>query len=486
MAIKKIKTADLQAGMFVCKVEANSPGDGSNFSNFRVNSGAEVASLLESNITAVYVDTSRGMDVPLNVMPLSEAPMIMWKETFEVDLKDLRVGRETPVDLYWEGEKGELSLLCRSGLTYTEEVYELFKGGGVTSVRAPLNQKRRLELFKQTLEEEREKGEGVAGEYVDPRKIAEHVSFIASYHPISAIALIPGTKVIFDIFIKHGEGEVKLLSERGAVVDEDRRGRWIEDDLNILIRRSDMAAYQAYMMEHTKNSRDRQAKASFVRENSRIIIEGLAENPRSEKLMGETKESVKDLTRMVIDNPTSFYGLMKINNYDYYTFTHSVNVATLSLALAIAAGIRDKEDISELGLGCLLHDLGKAKVNSALINKPGKLSDSELKTVKNHVILGYDMLKSNKSVSERAFIPLLQHHEKLSGSGYPHGISGKDIHTFGRISAIIDIYDALTTERSYKKAFTPFDALSLISKNKNDYDTEIFSLFVRLVHDQEI
>ena len=120
-----------------------------------------------------------------------------------------------------------------------------------------------------------------------------------------------------------------------------------------------------------------------------------------------------------------------------------------------------------------------------LINKPGKLTDIEYVKVKNHVMLGYEMLQGNKAMPERALLPLLQHHEKLTGNGYPNKLPADKIHLFGRISGIIDIYDALTTERAYKKAFRPFDALTLITKTEGEFDKELIAVFIKLIHKQE-
>ena len=133
-----------------------------------------------------------------------------------------------------------------------------------------------------------------------------------------------------------------------------------------------------------------------------------------------------------------------------------------------------------------MHDLGKAKIPNRIINKPGHLTDAEFDEIKSHVNKGYEMLKGNDTISENAFYPLLQHHEKLTGKGYPNRLPAEKIHQFGRIAAVIDIYDALTTQRSYKKAMSPFEALTIISKCEGDYDQEIFSTLVKLIRNQEM
>ena len=141
----------------------------------------------------------------------------------------------------------------------------------------------------------------------------------------------------------------------------------------------------------------------------------------------------------------------------------------------------------ELGLGALLHDIGKSVVDPRIINKPGRLTKEEYKIVQEHVVDGKRLLeKSNNKIAKNALIPLLQHHEKLSGVGYPYKLKGDQIHIFGRIAAIVDVYDAVTTKRPYKKAYSPFAALQLLSENKEDYDKELLEKFVQMLGDQVV
>jgi putative nucleotidyltransferase with HDIG domain len=268
-------------------------------------------------------------------------------------------------------------------------------------------------------------------------------------------------------------------------LSEEVRADWIKRNLNLLVLKEDMSAYQNYLNMVSKTAKNTQAKCAIIRESSKLIIQNLAENPRSEKLIGQTMETVKDLIHVVMENPGAFYAIMKLNSYDYYTFTHSVNVATLSIALGVAAGVSKVNDLTDLALGAILHDIGKSQIDQALINKPGTLTENEYRSVTSHVIKGYEMLRWNSSITAQALIPLMQHHEKLNGSGYPNNLQGSQIHIFGRIVAIIDVYDALTTERVYRKELKPFDALSIISKAFNDYDRDLFARLVNLIRAQK-
>ena len=129
----------------------------------------------------------------------------------------------------------------------------------------------------------------------------------------------------------------------------------------------------------------------------------------------------------------------------------------------------------------MLHDVGKSSIPPAIINKPGRLDDSEYRIIKTHVSEGEKILRLNKEIPEESFIAVSQHHERLSGRGYPYNKSGQDIHPFGRITSIVDCYDAMTTERSYQPARTPFYALSIITREAGDYDLELLKVFIKML-----
>ncbi|MCX8070124.1 MAG: HD domain-containing protein [Thermodesulfovibrionales bacterium] len=125
--------------------------------------------------------------------------------------------------------------------------------------------------------------------------------------------------------------------------------------------------------------------------------------------------------------------------------------------------------------------MGKSTIPHEVLNKQGKLNDTEFRIIMNHVIEGYKILKDRKDIDNDTIIPLLQHHEKLSGKGYPNKLPDKEIKLFGRITSIADCYDALTTQRPYKPAFTPFYALSIIAKETGNYDPELLKIFIRML-----
>ena len=133
----------------------------------------------------------------------------------------------------------------------------------------------------------------------------------------------------------------------------------------------------------------------------------------------------------------------------------------------------------------MLHDIGKCLVELRILNKPGKLTKDEFNKVQNHVIAAKELLKSsNTEIPKNSLYAILQHHEKLSGNGYPNKLKGDQLHLYGRIGAIVDFYDALSTERPYKKAYAPFEAFQLLSEVKEDYDQHLIRKFIVMLGNQ--
>jgi putative nucleotidyltransferase with HDIG domain len=159
---------------------------------------------------------------------------------------------------------------------------------------------------------------------------------------------------------------------------------------------------------------------------------------------------------------------MKIATHDYYTHTHSINVAIYALSLGSFLGFNEVE-LEELGEAALLHDLGKSKIASEIINKKGKLTIQEFEIIKKHpnygVSLGLKLGIKNKKILEG----IKYHHEKMDGSGYPSGLYRDEIPLYAKIIGICDIFDALTSQRSYKRAMTSFEALKLMKVDMNKH-----------------
>lgn len=222
-------------------------------------------------------------------------------------------------------------------------------------------------------------------------------------------------------------------------------------------------------------------KSRAVYHHSREMMQRLLEAPSAENLR-TGKEAIASVTDLILTDAQTANNLLRITSHDFYTYTHSVNVGVTSLMLAKALlGNSDAHDLHELGAGFFLHDLGKVAVDPAIINKPAKLDEAEMRRMRIHPYQGYKMLKAADALSEECRIVVMEHHELMDGNGYPKRLAGEQIHLYGRICCIADVFDALTAERSYKKAMTPFDALTLMrDKMPNHFDRQLFNSFVAL------
>lgn len=182
----------------------------------------------------------------------------------------------------------------------------------------------------------------------------------------------------------------------------------------------------------------------------------------------------------LIDNPENLVQMTDIRLYDDYTFTHSVNVAALSAMLGILCHL-PKQDILTLTTGGLLHDIGKLDIPKKILNKTTALNQEEFQTIRQHPLCGYNRLvrihDSRLNIAAIADIAY-QHHEHLDGHGYPRHLRGKEISDFSRIVSIADVYDALTTQRPYKKAYAPHIAYKIMTKcSGKQFDPALLALF---------
>ena len=173
------------------------------------------------------------------------------------------------------------------------------------------------------------------------------------------------------------------------------------------------------------------------------------------------KTLARDIVDEILRNRNTMVNLVDLRTFDDYTYSHSLNVTVLSIILGIAMGL-NRDTIYELAIGALIHDVGKMFVAKDVLNKPGKLTPEEFVEIKKHSTLGYEYLSGNPEIPENSKAAALYHHERFDGSGYPAGFTGDSIPLFGRIISVADVYDALTSDRPYRKALLPSDAIEYI------------------------
>jgi len=189
---------------------------------------------------------------------------------------------------------------------------------------------------------------------------------------------------------------------------------------------------------------------------------------------------VHDISESVTRHPSALIGLARLKTADDYTFMHSMAASALMVALARALG-QNEEQVREAGMAGLLHDVGKARIPMAVLNKPDTLNEQEWQLMRAHPECGFQMLEHAPGVSAGVLDAVLHHHEKIDGSGYPHKLAGDQISELARMTAICDVYDAVTSDRAYKPGWEPTLAVRKMAEWTGHFDDKIFKCFVRTV-----
>lgn len=387
-----------------------------------------------------------------------------------IKIEDLIIDTPIPFNVYLKDD-GLIRLIFVEGSIFSNKSKKTLNEKGFSEL---LILDKDLNIFNKYISEKRPKEEKINFDF---KKYSSQKDL---YFQIEKDLLSQGVELNFPIYswdlssykeiFSASETDPSVLSIDLKCIDSD-----------IYISAKDITLYQSYINKILEKEKDNpNIKAVAIRENSKIVVKELLDNPRSGEKIKEVETLVDKIISCILESDDAIYNLLSLKGYDYYTYTHSVNVCTLSVGLGLKIDLK-KDDIRNLGIGSMLHDIGKCSIPKDILNKQGMLDDKEYRIIKKHVLEGEKILKTHKDIPEDSFYAVLQHHEKLSGKGYPFGLRAKDISLFGKITAISDCYDALTTQRPYKKAFTPYYALSIIVKETEDYDHELLRIFIKML-----
>ncbi|HUJ19282.1 MAG TPA: HD domain-containing phosphohydrolase [Nitrospirota bacterium] len=393
-----------------------------------------------------------------------------------VSIDKLINGEPIPFDVFIK-DMGIVIPLLQRETVYDGIAYNVLRERGVQNVYVKTTEGH--ELYKY-LSRFHDKGEVIP----DPETFKRYLVHKDEYYVIDRSLLRGGMKVNFAIHALHKYGLRMLLpaTETEPLAVDDTV---LNAPGDIAIEPAQMQLYHAYInallaAEDTPERDKVKIKAVAIKENSKVVLKGLIEDPRSGEKIKQSVTVVNKMVDCILDNSGTISDLLSLRTHDYYTYTHSVNVAVLSVGLGIAIGLK-RDSIEKLGIGAMLHDIGKSAIPTGIINKPGRLDDDEFSKIKTHVVEGEKILRTHKDIPRESFEAVVQHHERLTGRGYPYNRKGPEITTFGRITSIVDCYDALTTMRPYHTARTPFLALSVLTKEVGDYDADILKIFIRML-----
>jgi putative nucleotidyltransferase with HDIG domain len=288
------------------------------------------------------------------------------------------------------------------------------------------------------------------------------------HHPFLTNRIKLKTDKDVEKILQYGIRELYIDTEKGLDVDDAPTQREAEQEIQAELDQLDSA--QAAKGKNAIPLKDELGRARRLIQEAKLTTQKLMADVRVGKQieMSQVETIVEQMTQSVLNNKDALTSLLRIKSVDEYTYLHSLAVSALCISFARQLDF-DSGKMMQIGIGGLLHDIGKVKVPPEILNKPGRLSEKEFEIMKNHVREGDRILKESTHLDENCTCVNLHHHERLDGTGYPDGLKGDQISLFGQMAAIIDIYDALCSERCYKEALPPTVALRKLFEWSHSY-----------------
>lgn len=292
-------------------------------------------------------------------------------------------------------------------------------------------------------------------------------------------SILAGRPLAFDIYLFINNAPV-LFRHKGEVVTMDRvqqltqKGAerfWIPEEHRALY----LASLKTIIHDPDSST---EVRSRFIKESAFLHVHDLFTKQDVAPVVSEAKNLVEEMVSFISTDVSAVTSLMRLSIHDYYTYNHCVDVAVYSIVLAKKIFGDDKNLLMVAGLGGLLHDIGKRKIEHSIINKSTSLTPQEWDEIRRHPTYGKETLDDIGAIPEPAKRIVYEHHENFDGTGYPRGLKEEDISKLSRVISIADVFDALTTDRSYHKAVTPTEALNtMYSMQPGKFDPLIFKSF---------
>lgn len=290
-----------------------------------------------------------------------------------------------------------------------------------------------------------------------------------------------------DIYVKN-QGQFVLYRNKNLAFTEQDKKRLEENKVsNVYIFCSTEKDVQRFYENNLSTIIDSpkieaSKKAKVLKECAIGISQDVFDRPDSSENVQRSKVVVHNTIRLLAKSSKAFIDMIALSSHDYYTYTHSVNVMTFTVAVLNSMGIKDQGLLKDAALGALLHDVGKSKVPTEVLNKAGPLEKDEWEVMKQHPTMGLEIL-SSQSISDRGRNIVVEHHERLDGTGYPFKKEGDQIQMISQVVALCDAYDAITSNRCYQEARSPYEAFKIITeKIPAHFDRRLVEVFIHLLN----
>ena len=302
-------------------------------------------------------------------------------------------------------------------------------------------------------------------------------------HPFLSRRIKIGDDKTIKTIINCGICEVYIDTEKGLDVADAQAVKEVKKEIEALLENAAGTHAEELDMRPEVPIEQELARARKIQKQARQTIQNIMDDIRFGKQVEteKVKRVVENMVESIFRNQDALISLGKIRKKDEYTYFHSVSVGVLMISFARQMGF-DRQSIQEVGIGAMLHDIGKMKVSYEILNHNGKLTPEQFEKIKKHVVFSKRILEETDGISKISVTVAAQHHERLDGSGYPEKLQGDDISIFGQMTAIVDVYDAMTADRSYQKKFIPSEVLKkLYEWSRHHFNRDLVQKFIRCV-----
>lgn len=304
------------------------------------------------------------------------------------------------------------------------------------------------------------------------------------YILIDKVILKKDYKLSFDLYSNDENKNLVVVYKKHTLLKEQLFESLVSKESLYVEKREQINYEKSY--QELNEQKEVTDEMSFLYDEIKNTLRELFKTPESLKTLQKANAHIVTLVEAVQKEKFALSSFLSTLMDDYYTHTHSLNVSIYAICLGKYLGM-NKQELEDLGFAALLHDIGKSKIDSNIINKDGQLSEEEFRLVKTHSTHSYEILK-NAGISNRHILEGVKyHHEKMDGSGYPDQLQGEEIHQYAKIIGLCDIFDALTTKRSYKESVDTFNTLVTMKKEMKYYlDGNLVNKFILMFRDSVI
>jgi HD-GYP domain-containing protein (c-di-GMP phosphodiesterase class II) len=288
-------------------------------------------------------------------------------------------------------------------------------------------------------------------------------------------------RLSFELFVKN-YNKINLFSKIGHIIKRDDK-RYFEEIDKIFIKSTDVSSYKEFMtIKHEKlKTQERNNNIEFIVSNIKNNLIDIYTGSNSPNNIKKLYPLATNLTKLIIRKNLKLKNLIDMISKDYHTATHSLNVSIYAAVLGRALGL-SSNDLNDLILSGMLHDIGKTELPDKILNKPTILNEHEFKEIKKHPTLGFMLARKSGIINQKILSGIHHHHERLDGSGYPNGFKNDHVSQFARIIGICDAYDAMSTNRVFKGSEKTFDALIEMKRSmKGQMDNELIDVFIKVL-----